>query len=110
MGATVTFRERFEWLTRASLLVFVLAASAFLMAVTAMLFAIHGREVDMPNLVGKNSTEVKALLEARGLDLKIADRIYSDLPANTVVRQSPPAGEHQKTFHNAHVLRSIRSP
>jgi beta-lactam-binding protein with PASTA domain len=103
----VTFRERFEWLTRASLLVFVLAASAFLSAVTAMRFAIHGREVDMPNLVGKNSTEVKALLEARGLDLKIADRIYSDLPANTVVRQSPPAGEHMKISQDAHVVLSL---
>src|ERR1700704_6396171 len=103
----MTLRERIEWLLRMCLLVFVLAAAAFFSAVMAMRFAIQGREVDMPNLVGKNSTEVKALLEARGLDLKIADRIYSDLPANTVVRQSPPAGEHMKISQDAHVVLSL---
>ncbi len=36
------------------LLVFILAAAAFLSAVTAMRFAIQGREVTMPNLVGKS--------------------------------------------------------
>jgi beta-lactam-binding protein with PASTA domain len=103
----MTFRERIEWLLRVCLLVFVLAAAAFLSAVMAMRFAIQGREVDMPNLVGKKSAEVQALLSALGLQLKVADRIYSDLPANTVVRQSPPAGEHMKVSQDAHVVLSL---
>ncbi len=103
----MTFRERIEWLLRMCLLVFVLAAAAFLSGVMAMRFAIQGREVDMPNLVGKNSAEVQALLSARGLQLKVADRIYSELPANTVVRQSPPAGEHMKISQDAHVVLSL---
>jgi beta-lactam-binding protein with PASTA domain len=103
----MTFRERIEWLLRVSLLVFVLAAAAFLSAVMAMRFAIQGREVDMPNLVGKKSADVQALLGARGLELRIADRIYSDLPANAVVRQSPPAGEHMKVSQEAHVVLSL---
>ena len=103
----MTFRERIEWLLRVSLLVFVLAATAFLSAVMAMRFAIQGREVDMPNLVGKTSADVQALLIARGLQMKIADRVYSDLPANTVVRQSPPAGEHMKVSQDAHVVLSL---
>src|SRR5260370_10091370 len=103
----MTFRERIEWLLRMCLLVFVLAATAFLSAVMAMRFAIQGREVDMPNLVGKASANVQALLRARGLQLKVADRIYSDLPANTVVRQSPPAGEHMKVSQDAHVVLSL---
>ena len=49
----MTFRERIEWLLRMGLLVFVLAAAAFLSAVMAMRFAIQGREVNLPDLVGK---------------------------------------------------------
>ncbi len=89
----MTLRERIEWLLRMCLLVFVLAAAAFLSGVMAMRFAIQGREVDMPNL--------------RGLQLKVADRIYSEFPANTVVRQSPPAGEHMKVSQDAHVVLSL---
>jgi eukaryotic-like serine/threonine-protein kinase len=103
----MTFRERIEWLLRMCLLVFVLAAAAFLSAVMAMRFAIQGREVDMPNLVGKTSADVQTLLNARGLQLEVADRVYSDLPANTVVRQSPPAGEHMKVSQDAHVVLSL---
>ena len=103
----MTFRERLEWLMRMCLLVFVLAAAAFLSAVMAMRFAIQGREGDMPNLAGKTSADVQQLLASRGLQLKIADRIYSDLPINTVVRQSPPAGEHMKVSQDAHVVLSL---
>src|SRR5258708_16182447 len=103
----MTFRERLEWLMRMCLLVFVLAAAAFLSAVMCMRFATKGREVDMPNLAGKTSADVQQLLASRGLQLKIADRIYSDLPINTVVRQSPPAGEHMKVSQDAHVVLSL---
>ena len=105
----MTFGERIEWLFRIGLLVFVLAAAAFLSAVTAMRFAIQGREVDMPNLVGKSSAEALAILQGRGLQLKIADRVYSDLPLNAVVRQSPPAGEHMKISQDAHAVLSLGS-
>jgi serine/threonine-protein kinase len=103
----MTFRERIEWLLRMGLLVFVLASAAFLSAVMAMRFAIQGREVDMPNLVGKSSTDALAILQGRGLQLKIADRVYSNLPLNAVVRQSPPAGEHMKVSQDAHAVLSL---
>src|SRR5579862_124111 len=103
----MTFRERVEWLLRVGLLVFVLAAAAFLSAVMAMRFAIQGREVDMPNLVGKSSADAQAILGSRGLQLKIVDRIYSEFPANAVARQSPPAGEHMKISQDAHVVLSL---
>jgi beta-lactam-binding protein with PASTA domain len=103
----MTFRERIEWLLRMGLLVFVLAAAAFLSAVMAMRFAIQGREVDMPNLVGKSSADAMAVLQGRGLQLKIVDRVYSNLPLNAVVRQSPPAGEHMKVSQDAHAVLSL---
>ncbi len=103
----MSFRERIEWVFRMGLLVFILAAAAFLSAVTAMRFAVQGREVAMPNLVGKSSAEAMAILQGRGLQLKVVDRAYSSLPANAVVRQSPPEGERMKSAQNAHVVLSL---
>ena len=105
--ATMSVGERIEWLLRLALLVFILGAAAFLSAVTAMRFAIQGRQVTMPNLVGKSSADAQALLQFRGLQLKVVDRIYSELPANVVVRQSPPAGEPVKISQDAHVVLSL---
>src|SRR5450631_545186 len=103
----MTFRERIEWLFLMGLLVFVLAAAAFLSAVMAMRFAIQGRQVDMPNLIGKSSADALAILQGRGLQLKVVDRVYSELPVNTVARQSPPEGERMKSSQNAHVVLSL---
>src|SRR5882672_5847754 len=88
----MTLRERLEWLTRMTFLLFILASAAFLSAITAMRIAIHGREVTMPNLVGKNVSEASQLLQSRGLVLRVADRIYSDQPMNAVVIQTPRPG------------------
>ncbi len=103
----MSLRDRIEWVFRMGLLVFILAAAAFLSAVTAMRFAIQGREVTMPNLVGKSSAEAQAILQGRGLQLKVVDRIYGNLPVNAVVRQSPPEGERMKVSQNAHVVLSL---
>ena len=103
----MNLRERIEWVFRIGLLVFILAAAAFLSAVTAMRFAIQGREVSMPNLVGKSSADALAVLQGRGLQLKVVDRVYTDLPINAVARQSPPEGERMKVGQNAHVVLSL---
>src|SRR2546430_9057412 len=84
----MTLKERLEWLTRMTLLVFILASAAFLSAITAMRIAIHGREVTMPNLVGKNVSEASKMLQSRGLVLRVADRIYSD-PQHQTPRFEP---------------------
>jgi serine/threonine-protein kinase len=103
----MTLRERLEWLTRMTFLLFILASAAFLSAITAMRIAIHGREVTMPNLVGKNVSEASTLLQSRGLVLRVADRIYSDQPINVVVRQTPTSGLLMKVSQQAHVVLSL---
>jgi len=103
----MTLKERLEWVSRMALLVFILASASFLSAITAMRIAIHGREVNMPNLVGKNVVEANRLLASRGLVLRVADHIYSELPANVVVRQSPPPGMLMKVSQQAHVVLSL---
>lgn len=103
----VDFRRRLEQFGQMALLVFILASAAFLSAITAMRIAIHGREVTMPNLVGKNVTEANRMLVSRGLVLRVADRVYSELPMNVVVRQTPPAGLLMKVSQPAHVVLSL---
>jgi serine/threonine-protein kinase len=103
----MTLRERLEWLGRTVLLVFILSSAAFLSAITAMRIAIHGREVAMPNLIGKTVAEASTLLRSVGLVLNVADRVYSDLPINVVVRQTPPAGMLMKVAQQAHVVLSL---
>src|SRR5215813_7030909 len=101
------FREKLEALGQTALLIFILASAAFLSAITAMRIAIHGREVTMPNLVGKNVGEANSMLRSRGLVLRVADRVYSDSPINIVVRQTPPAGLLMKMSQQAHVVLSL---
>src|SRR6516164_6092195 len=103
----MTIRERLEWLSRMTFLVFILASAAFLSAITAMRVAIHGRETTMPSLVGRNVSEASQALRSKGLILRVADRVYSDLPINQVVRQTPPPGMLMKVSQQAHVVLSL---
>jgi eukaryotic-like serine/threonine-protein kinase len=103
----MTLREQFERLLRFTLLVFILAAACFLSAVTAVRIAIRGRVVTMPNVIGKPAAEAQATLAGKKLQFRIADRIFSSLPVNTVVRQSPGPGESIKIPQEAHVVLSL---
>jgi eukaryotic-like serine/threonine-protein kinase len=103
----MTIRERVEWASRVAFLVFILASAAFLSAITAMRIAIHGRETTMPNLVGKDVGEASKALRSKGLFLRVADRVYSDVPVNQVVRQTPPPGMLMKVSQQAHVVLSL---
>lgn len=103
----MTLRERVEWASRMAFLIFILASAAFLSAITAMRVAIHGREVTMPNLVGKDVGEASKILRAKGLILRVADRVYSDVPINQVVRQTPTPGMLMKVSQQAHVVLSL---
>jgi eukaryotic-like serine/threonine-protein kinase len=100
-------RQRVQWIGRMVLLAFILASAAFLSAITAMRFAIQGREVVMPAIAGKSEQEARATLQGRGLFLKVEDRIYSMQGVDTVVRQSPPSGVHVKSGQFAHVVLSM---
>jgi eukaryotic-like serine/threonine-protein kinase len=103
----MTIRERVEWASRVAFLVFILASAAFLSAITAMRIAIHGRETTMPNLVGKDVGEASKALRSKGLILRVADRVYSDVPLNQVVRQTPTPGMLMKVSQQAHVVLSL---
>ncbi|HEV2490922.1 MAG TPA: PASTA domain-containing protein [Candidatus Acidoferrales bacterium] len=101
------FRERIEWLGRLTLLVFVLASVAFLSAITTMRIAIQGREMSAANVIGMPLAKAQALLGSRGLRVQIEDRVYSTLPQDAIVRQSPQAGTELKVGETVHVVVSL---
>lgn len=86
---------------------FLLLAVCLLSAVTAMRFAIQGRTVAVPNVVGMTAQEAQQALAARGLGMRVADRVFSEQPADRVVRQSPAAGVSVKSTQRAHVVLSL---
>lgn len=103
----MNFRERIEWAGRMTLLVFFLASIAFLSALITMRFAIEGREVTTPDLVGLSVTQAERQTGSRGLHMRVEDRIYSSLPKDAVVRQSPASGSELKKGELVHVVISL---
>ena len=82
------FQQRLQWLARLALMIFILASAAFLSAITVIRIAIQGREVIVPDVSGKNLNDAQVALHSRSLGLKVEDRIYSEQPADAVVRKA----------------------
>jgi beta-lactam-binding protein with PASTA domain len=78
---------------RLVLLALVLLVVALVSALTTMRFAIHGREVRVPNLVAKSFGEARKLADSAGFDL-IAERQYysSSVPEGKILSQVPEPG------------------
>lgn len=75
-------------------LALVLIAVALVSALTTMRFAIHGREVTVPNLVNLTVAEARKQCVASGLVLQIDSKFYSgEVAPGRIVSQSPAAGE-----------------
>jgi beta-lactam-binding protein with PASTA domain len=100
-------KERIQWLARTALILFVLASVTFLSALVAMRYAIQGREVVLPDVVGKTQQQAQQQLAGIGVGLKVEDRVFSNLPVDQVVRQSPPPATHVKAGADEHVVLSL---
>lgn len=72
------------------LLSLVLLLVGFTSALLSMRFAIHGREVRVPNFVGLSPQDAERLAISDGLIISIDNRFYSaDVPEGYIVSQSP---------------------
>jgi len=79
-----------RWVVRVLVLIVVFTASML----TAMRFAIHGRQTAVPKIIGMSPHDAEAALEAHGLVLDRSDRFYSaEIPAGRIVSQVPMPGE-----------------
>jgi beta-lactam-binding protein with PASTA domain len=75
------------------LLALVLVVVALVSGLTAMRFAIHGREVSVPDVVGKTPIEARRLGESYGLQVEVERQYYSsNLPEGRILSQVPAAG------------------
>ena len=71
----------------------VLLLVALAAALTTMRFAIHGREVIVPKLIGMRLNEAERTAERYGLSVVIEDHFYSsEVPEGGIVSQLPAAG------------------
>ncbi len=83
-------RRFFRWVVRVLVLIVVFMAAML----TAMRFAIHGRQTAVPKIVGMSPHDAETALEAHGLVLDRSDRFYSaDIPAGHIVSQVPAPNE-----------------
>jgi len=70
-----------------------MVAVALISAFIAMRLAIHGREVEVPDLAGLTVAEAGKLAVRDGLNLTLENRFYAnDVPAGHILAQDPAAG------------------
>ena len=75
---------------RLVLLVLVLLTVALFSALTAMRFAIHGREVAVPKLIGLTPAEAERSISALGLQIMLERQYYSpDITEGKIMSQLP---------------------
>ena len=90
------------------LLALVLLVVALVSALTTMRFAIHGREVHVPNLLDKTPAEAHRLAEENGLNLMVERQYYSNTVAEgKIVSQLPLAGAMVRRGWEVRVAESL---
>jgi beta-lactam-binding protein with PASTA domain len=78
---------------RLALLALILIVVALVSALTAMHFAIHVREVSVPQLVGLSPREARQSAAASGLELDVERQFFSqNIPEGRIMSQIPSAG------------------
>ena len=97
-------RRFFAWVFKVLVLI-VVGLVSFL---TAMRFAIHGREASVPNFVGLAPTQAEQLALNNGLLLSREDRFYSnDVPVGRIMSQEPPSGTKVRRGWRVRVAESL---
>jgi beta-lactam-binding protein with PASTA domain len=90
------------------LLSLVLLIVALVSALTAMRFAIHGREVAVPNLVNKTPAEARRISDAAGFQMDIERQYYSaTIPEGRILSQVPTPGTQVRRGWQIRVAQSL---
>jgi beta-lactam-binding protein with PASTA domain len=90
------------------LLAAILAVAGIISALTAMRFAIHGREVKVPELTGKTQEEAQQILTTLGLKLRVtSSRFSSEIAEGKVLDQIPASGTNLRVDRTVKVLLSL---
>lgn len=100
-------RRRFFRVGRVVLLGSILLLAGAISAFTTMRLIIRSGEVQVPQLIGKSSSQAKAVLEETDLGLKILGERYDQAAPGTVLVQSPGAGTAIKEGRDVRVVVSL---
>jgi beta-lactam-binding protein with PASTA domain len=93
---------------RFAMLSLVLVAVALVSALTAMRFAIHGQEVQIPALVGMTPTEAERSAIGLGLQIEIERQYYSpQIAAGRIMSQLPLPGTRVRRGWQVRVAQSM---
>jgi beta-lactam-binding protein with PASTA domain len=93
---------------RFALLALVLLIVAMVSALTAMRFAIHGQEVEVPALVGLTPVEAERSIGGLGLQLSIERQYYSpQIPDGRIMSQLPLPGTKVRRGWQVRVAQSL---
>ena len=104
----INAESQFSRLSSIALMVAILVVAGILSALTAMRFAIRGREVVVPVLAGKTEDEARQILQENGLLLRVASKQFSaDVPEGRILDQEPPEGTRLKTNRSVRILLSL---
>jgi serine/threonine-protein kinase len=107
----MSVRSRLRSLFRLFLLFTVLVAVALLSAITTIRLTIHGRQENLPKLVGVSLESARRIAAGLGLEIKVEDKIYStQYGADEIAQQMPPPGTPLKMGQHVHVLVSLGPP
>lgn len=83
-------------------------AVALISAFISMRLAIHGREVEVPNLAGLTIAEASQTASAKGLSLNVENRFYSNnIAPGDVLAQSPASGATVRREWTVRVTESL---
>lgn len=93
---------------RMLLLALVLLMVALVSALTAMRFAIHGREVAVPRVIGMTPLEAERAVAASGLDVVVERQYYSpDVAGGRIMSQAPAEGARVRRGWSVRVAQSL---
>ncbi len=83
-------------------------AVALIATLVTMRFAIHGFEVEVPNLTGLTLSEASDRTQSKRLNLNLENSFYSTtVPAGRVLAQSPAPGTKVRKLWNVRVTESL---
>ena len=95
-------------LVRMVLLGLVLLTVALISALTAMRFAIHGREVVVPDLVGMSPSDAERAAQAAGLEIEVQREYYSpNIAEGKIMSQLPGPGTTVRRGFQVRLARSL---
>jgi beta-lactam-binding protein with PASTA domain len=95
-------------LFRFAMLALVLVAVALVSALTAMRFAIHGQEVEVPAIVGLTPSDAERAVAGLGLQIEVERQYYSpQIPEGRIMTQLPLPGTKVRRGWQLRVAQSM---